>query len=51
MMDDRGESDSPIVPEKLSNNAGASAAEGVEGRGLVERNAATHSTARTQSRK
>jgi RNA-directed DNA polymerase len=51
MMDDRGKSDSPIVPEKLSNNAGASAAEGVEGRGLVERNATTHSTPRTQSRK
>ncbi len=32
-MDDRGQSDGPVVPEKLPNNAQGGAAEAVEGSG------------------
>ena len=50
MMDGRGKSDRPVVPGKPSNNAGSSAAEGVEGRGLAKGNAVQQNTRRTQSR-
>jgi RNA-directed DNA polymerase len=40
-MDDRGKSDSPVVPAKLPNKAGSPAAEVVEGRGLTEGNTAS----------
>ena len=39
-MNERGKSDSPVVPAKPPNNAGRPAAEAVEGRGLAEGNAA-----------
>ena len=38
MMDGRGKSDRPVVPEKPPNNAGRPAAEAVEGRGLAKGN-------------
>ena len=50
MMDDRGRSDSPIVPEKPSNKARQSAAEAVEGRGLTKGNSPEHNASRTQGR-
>ena len=40
-MHDRGESDGPVVPAKLPNNAQGRAAEVVEGRGSPEGNAAS----------
>ncbi|MCA1708675.1 MAG: group II intron reverse transcriptase/maturase, partial [Actinobacteria bacterium] len=40
-MHDRGESDDPVVPVKLSNNAQGGAAEAVEGRGSAKGNAAS----------
>jgi group II intron reverse transcriptase/maturase len=40
-MNDRGKSDSPVVPAKPSNNAASAAAEPVEGRGLPEGNVAS----------
>lgn len=40
-MNERGRSDSPVVPAKPPNNAGQSAAEVVEGRGLAKGNAAS----------
>jgi RNA-directed DNA polymerase len=40
-MNERGKSDSPVVPAKPSNNAASAAAEVVEGRGLAEGNAAS----------
>ena len=40
-MDERGKSDSPVVPAKLPNNAGQPAAEAVEERGLAKGNAAS----------
>jgi group II intron reverse transcriptase/maturase len=40
-MDERGKSDSPVVPAKLPNNAAGAAAEAVEGRGLAKGNAAS----------
>ena len=52
-MNERGKSDSLIVPGKLPNN-GCSAlrpAEGVEGRGLAEGNPLQQTRFRTQSRK
>jgi RNA-directed DNA polymerase len=39
-MNDRGKSDSPVVPAKPSNNAAPAAAEAVEGRGLAKGNTA-----------
>lgn len=41
MMNDRGKSDSPVVPAKPSNNAASAAAEPVKGRGLPEGNVAS----------
>jgi RNA-directed DNA polymerase len=40
-MDERGKSDSPVVPAKLPNSAGQPAAEVVEERGLAKGNAAS----------
>lgn len=40
-MDDRGQSDGPVVPEKLPNNARGGAAEAVEERGSAKENAAS----------
>jgi RNA-directed DNA polymerase len=41
VMDDRGKSDGPVVPEKPSNNAQGGAAEMVEERGPAKGNAAS----------
>jgi group II intron reverse transcriptase/maturase len=49
-MDGRGESDSPVVPEKLPNKAEEPAAEAVEGRGLTKGNPPERNASRTQSR-
>ncbi len=49
-MNGRGKSDSPVVPEKLSNNACDKAAERVEGRGLAKGNLREDGVFRTQSR-
>ncbi len=49
MMDERGKSDTPIVPGKPSNNAGSSAAEMVEGRGVTKGNSLEQNALRTQS--
>ncbi len=48
MMDGYGKSDSPILPKRPPNKA--SAAEGVEGRGLAKGNLPEHEASRTQSR-
>ena len=40
-MNERGKSDSPVVPAKPPNNAASAVAEVVEGRGLAEGNAAS----------
>ena len=40
-MNERGKSDSPVVPAKPSNNAASAVAEVVEGRGLAKGNAAS----------
>jgi len=50
MMHDGGKSDRPMVPAKLSNKAGQSAAETVEGRGLTEGNTNQQNASRTQRR-
>ena len=50
MMDDRGKSDSPVVPEKSPNKAAEPAAEAVEGRGLAKGNSPERNALRTQSR-
>src|SRR5947209_8492414 len=50
MMNGLGKSDSPEVPEKSPNNAGPSAAEGMEGRGLAEGNLRQQNASRTPSR-
>jgi RNA-directed DNA polymerase len=50
MMDARGKSDGPIVPENSPNNAEASAAEEREGRGLAKGNSPERIVFRTQSR-
>ena len=42
MMNDRGKSDRPIVPEKLPNNADNHAAEATEGRGRAKGNPPKH---------
>jgi len=44
-MDDRGQSDGPVLPEKLPNNALGGVAEAVEGRGPVKENAASQTRA------
>ena len=48
MMDDRGKSHSPIVPEKSPNKA--QAAEEMEGRGLAKGKTLEQNTLRTQGR-
>jgi RNA-directed DNA polymerase len=50
MMDDRGQSDRPVIPTKSPNNAGGSAAEGMEGRGLAKGNPSQQNAPRTPSR-
>jgi len=50
MMNERGKSDRPVVPEKSSNNVGQPAAEGMEGRGLTKGNPQQQNASRTQSR-
>ncbi len=50
MMDDHGQSDRPVVPTKSPNNAGGSAAEGMEGRGLAKGNPSQPNAPRTPSR-
>jgi group II intron reverse transcriptase/maturase len=50
MMHDPRKSDSPIVPAKSPNNAGPTAAEATEGRGLAEGNADQLNAHRTQRR-
>ncbi len=50
MMNERGKSDRPIVPGKSPNKARVSAAEGMEGRGLVKGNPLEQNTDRTLSR-
>ncbi len=49
-MNGRGKSDSPVVPEKLSNKALDRVAERVEGRGLAEGNPREDGVFRTQRR-
>ncbi len=44
------QSDRPVVPTKSPNNAGASAAEGMEGRGLAKGNPSQQTAPRTPSR-
>ena len=50
MMNGTGKSDSPILPAKLANKAGRTAAEPVEGSGGTKRNVELQRTIRTQSR-
>ena len=52
-MNERGKSDSPILPGKRPNKGGGAPrpAEGVEGRGLAEGNPIRQNRSRTQSRK
>jgi RNA-directed DNA polymerase len=50
MMNERGKSDRPVVPEKFSNNIGQPMAEGMEGRGLTKGNPQQQNASRTQSR-
>ncbi len=50
MMYDHGQSDRPVVPTKSSNNAGAAAAEEMEGRGLAKGNPSQQTAPRTLSR-
>jgi hypothetical protein len=52
-MNERGKSDSPILPGKLPNKGGGAPqpAEGVEGRGLATGNPIQRTRSRTQSRK
>jgi RNA-directed DNA polymerase len=49
-MNDRGKSDSSVVPGKLPNKAGQPAAEAVEGRGLAKGNSLEGKALRTQGR-
>jgi group II intron reverse transcriptase/maturase len=50
MTDDRGKSDSSVVPSKPPNNAGQPAAEAVEGSGLAKGNSPEGHDGRTQRR-
>lgn len=50
MMNEPGKSDRPVVPKKSPNNARASAAEGMEGRGLAKGNPSQQNAPRTPSR-
>ncbi len=49
-MHDQGQSDRPVVPTKSPNNAGAPAAEGMEGRGLTKGNPSQQNARRAQHR-
>jgi RNA-directed DNA polymerase len=49
-MNGPGQSDRSVVPTKSPNNAGASAAEGMEGRGLAKGNPSQQNAPRTLSR-
>lgn len=49
-MNGQGQSDRPVVPTKSANKAGASAAEGMEGRGLAKGNPSQQNAPRTPSR-
>jgi RNA-directed DNA polymerase len=50
MTNGSGKSDRPTVPEKSPNNAGQTAAEGMEGRGLAKGNLPQQNASRTPSR-
>jgi RNA-directed DNA polymerase len=50
MTNGLGKSDRPAVPEKSPNNAGQSATEGMEGRGLAKGNLPQQNASRTPSR-
>ncbi len=50
MMNERGKSDSSVVPVKSPNKAGQPTAEGMEGRGLTKGNPQQQNTSRTLSR-
>jgi RNA-directed DNA polymerase len=50
MMNERGKSDRPIVPEKSSNQAGPPVAERTEGRGRIEENLGQQNAFRTPRR-
>jgi RNA-directed DNA polymerase len=50
MTNERGKSDSSVVPEKAPNKAGRPAAEALEGRGLAKGNSDESNTLRTQGR-
>ncbi len=49
-MNGPGKSDRPVVPKKSPNQAGSSAAEGAEGRGLAKGNPSQPNASRTPSR-
>ena len=49
-MNGPGQSDRPVVPTKSPNNAGASATEGMEGRGLAKGNPSQQNAPRAQHR-
>jgi hypothetical protein len=51
MMNERGKSDRPVVPEKSSNKASTAAAERMEGRDLAKGNLQQQNASRTQCRK
>jgi len=50
MMNGRGKSDRPVLPEKSPNRAGQPVAEGMEGRGLAKGNLPQQNASRIQSR-
>ena len=50
MTNGPGKSDRPVVPQKSPNNAGQSATEGMEGRGLAKGNLPQQNASRTPSR-
>jgi len=49
-MNEHGKSDKPILPEKSTNKAGKSAAEGTEGRGMAKENLRQQNAFPTQGR-
>src|SRR4030088_3193067 len=51
MTNGTGKTDRPTVPDKFPNNAGHTAAEGMEGRGLAKGNLPQQNASRTPSRK
>lgn len=51
MTNEHGKSDRPVVPEKFPNNARASVAEGMEGRGWAKGNLPQQNASRTPSRR